>query len=727
MGALTFDNYLALRRAGWLVTPLVEGRLPGHDIDIIGIDLFTTPPQPGVPQLSEGEDVRQFLEGTVVFAHPISVADLPEGLPEVRPLLGVAPGAIVADVLTAQTLLQTTTLTALLILPSQPTGLEPLGDLVPHLSVEAPQTGGDLSRLTDSFHLNLTAFGLLAAAVGLFIVHAAIGLAFEQRRALFRTLRALGVPLRGLILALALELGAFALIGGILGVGLGYLVAGALLPGVAATLSGLYGAAVPGGLSLPLAWWGQGLAIAFLGAGLGGGQSLWRLAALPPLAPAKPRAWAMATSRGFLRQAALGLCLLVLGLLAGMFGGGLVMGFICLAGLLLGAALCLPLILSTVIQGLQSRGRGPIAVWFWADTRQQLPGLSLALMALMLALAANLGVSTMVGSFRVTFTGWLDQRLAAELYVTGRTEAEAAQIAAYLTPRTEALLPIVSAETTLGGTPGAVFGVVDHATYRDHWPLIDGTADAWNRLAEGSGMIVNEQLARRQNLWTGAIIDMDGAPFDVVAVYSDYGNPRGEAIIGHDRFTALFPEAERLRFAVRTDQPEALLADVRQALDLPDGLMVDQERIKAFSLRVFERTFLVTGALNVLTLGVAGFALWASMTTLAGLRLPQLAPLWALGLTRAELARLELLRALGLALFTLMVALPVGLVLAWVLLAIVNVEAFGWRLPMTVFPVDWVWLGLWALIAAAVSAALPALRLARLSPARLLSVFAHAR
>jgi putative ABC transport system permease protein len=41
----------------------------------------------------------------------------------------------------------------------------------------------------------------------------------------------------------------------------------------------------------------------------------------------------------------------------------------------------------------------------------------LALMALLLAMAANVGVSTMVSSFRQTFTGFLDQRLAPELYV----------------------------------------------------------------------------------------------------------------------------------------------------------------------------------------------------------------------------------------------------------------------------------------------------------------------
>jgi putative ABC transport system permease protein len=109
------------------------------------------------------------------------------------------------------------------------------------------------------------------------------------------------------------------------------------------------------------------------------------------------------------------------------------------------------------------------------------------------------------------------------------------------------------------------------------------------------------------------------------------------------------------------------------------------------------------------------------------MRLPQLAPVWALGLTRHNLAVLEMCRALGLAVLTALLALPVGLGLAWVLLEIVNVAAFGWRLPMEVFLWDWAKLLLWALVGAVLAAALPMRRLAKLPPSELLKVFAHER
>ena len=153
----------------------------------------------------------------------------------------------------------------------------------------------------------------------------------------------------------------------------------------------------------------------------------------------------------------------------------------------------------------------------------------------------------------------------------------------------------------------------------------------------------------------------------------------------------------------------------------------DQALIKQRSVEVFERTFTVTQALNVLTLSVAGFAIFTSLLTQSAMRLPQLAPVWALGLTRKRLAGLELMRGILLAGITMILALPLGLVLAWLLLAVVNVEAFGWRLPMYLFARDWLVLGFYGLVATALAATIPARRFSKTAPADLVKVFAHER
>src|SRR5690606_28408663 len=123
-----------------------------------------------------------------------------------------------------------------------------------------------------------------------------------QRRPLLRTLRASGVEVRVLLLALALELGVLAVLGGLAGVLSGYLLASALLPDVAASLRGLYGAEVGGTLTLSPAWWLGGIGLAVLGALLAGAGSLWRAARLPLLAVAGNEAWLQAHHAWLRRQ-----------------------------------------------------------------------------------------------------------------------------------------------------------------------------------------------------------------------------------------------------------------------------------------------------------------------------------------------------------------------------------------------------------------------------------------
>ncbi|MEL6641234.1 MAG: ABC transporter permease, partial [Pseudomonadota bacterium] len=642
----------------------------------------------------------------------------------------IAAGVAYADIGVVQRLLnRPDQIDVLLIQPDQPFRQAALADVAPSLMMREGQTTADVAQLTGSFHLSLTAFGLLSFAVGIFIVHGAIGLAFEQRRPMMRTLRALGVPLGRLIGLIAAELLVLAIVAGVIGVALGYLIAAALLPGVAATLNGLYGADLAGTLQLRPVWWLSGLAIAVGGTALAACGALWQLARMPLLATAHPRAMAMAAGRRARVQGALALGLLLLAAFLGATADTLYTGFAFLGALMIGAALALPLFLDAVLRFFASRARSAIAQWFWADTRQQLPGLSLALMALLLAMAANIGVSTMVSSFRLTFLDFLDQRLASELYVSTASPEEAAQLITGLDGKVEAILPLLSAKVTLSDTPTELFGARDHATYRDNWTFLKGTPDPWGQVVAGEGIVVNEQLYRRAGYDVGDPIEIANRTFMIVGVYGDYGNPVGQAVITENVFRSLYPEVKALRFGLRI--PDDEVGRVREVLTrdlgLAEGQITNQANLKAFSTSIFDRTFIVTDALNVLTLAVAAFAILMSLLTLAAMRIPQLAPVWALGVTRQQLGMLDIGRAVLLAAMTATVALPLGLTLAWALLAVVNVAAFGWELPMFVFPVDYSRLGLLALFAAILAALWPARRLAKTPPAELLKVFSHER
>ena len=737
--------YLQLRTLGWQVSPLLEGRLrfAGEQpltTRLIGIEPLSLPPAmtiAGTPL--QGFDVQAFI-GTPgqAWIGPDTLRQLPlnasgqattsdgQVLPPfvVQPQL--APGVIVVDIGHAQTLLQAPGQLSRLLLNDNARPLP--ADIAARLTLQAPSDDGDLQRLTDSFHLNLTALGLLAFVVGLFIAHAAIGLALEQRRGLIRNLRACGISLNILLLGLSLELGGFAVLGGLAGVASGYGLAALLLPDIAASLRGLYGAQVAGQLSLPAGWWLAGIAVSVLGALLAGASSVLRAARLPLLTLAQPQAWRMAQGPWLRRQALAAAVLLLVALGCWQWGNSLTSAFILLATLLLAAALLLPALLDAALAWLAPLCRGPLAQWFVADSRQQLPALSLALMALLLALAASVGVGSMTEGFRKTFSGWLDQRLSADLYLTPHDTAQAVQISEWLAqqPSITALLPSWRAEIRVQQWPVQVQGITDHPAYPARWPLLEQSPQAWAQLASGRAAMLSEQLARRLGLQLGDPLQVANQTLTVVGIYADYGNPKGHLLINAGWLRAHVPQAtlSNISLNLAAERIAALKAQLQQRFALDDNRVVEQATLKRWSTEIFNRTFAATTALNSLTLGVAGIALFISLLTLSQNRLGQLAPLWALGVRRIQLAWLSLGQTLLLSSLTVLLAIPLGLLLAWCLVAVVNVQAFGWRLPLHVFAAQLLQLAMLGLLTSLLASAWPLWQLARRQPCELLRQFA---
>ena len=753
-GGGTFPQqlFVDLRRAGWPVSPVLQGRvslkgLEQQRLQLMGIEPVSLPAGSAVAgQALAIEQIVEFFTppgSTWVAPQTLQAMGLREGeqplsangqaLPPLRAQVDMAPGILLVDIGFAQRILEQPGQVSRLLLPKDfDAPLPERFSAVLQLTRSGEEN--NLSRLTESFHLNLDALGFLSFVVGLFIVHAAIGLALEQRRSLLRTLRACGVSARMLIGCLAVELGVLALIGGVAGVASGYLLASVLLPDVAASLRGLYGAEVAGQLNLSPWWWLSGIGLSLLGALLAGANSLLRAARLPLLALADPQAWHQAHARWLRRQGWVAALAAVIALLALFLGDSLASGFVLLAALLLGAALALPVVLNLVLNGVLQRSRSVLGQWFVADCRQQLPALSLALMALLLALAANIGAGSMTGGFRETFSHWLEQRLSAELYLNPQDPAQSVELHGWLKqqPQVAAVLPSWQVSTQLRGWPTDVFGVIDHPYYRQHWPLLEARGDdPWQRLASDDTVMLSEQLARRLKLHVGdslAITTPGGiwSP-QIIGVYADYGNPKGHVLVNDRHLLRHWPQLTPNRFNLRIDPTAipALLATLQARFALDDNRIVDQARLKDWSSQVFERTFAATAALNSLTLAVAGVALFISLLTQSQSRLGQLAPLWALGVTRRQLMLLNLGQTWLLAVLTLVLALPLGIALAWCLDAVINVQAFGWRLPLRVFPWQLLQLMGLALLATLLASAWPLYSLYRTQPADLLRTFAH--
>ncbi len=283
--------FVDLRRGGWPVSPVLEGRIQidGRSFRLLGIEPITLPSEVGDAPAIGRDSLQAFITPpgqTLVAPETLAELKLREGgspiasggasLPPVHVQPQLVPEVLVVDIGMAQKLLNKPDQVSRLLIGKSDAPRAALEQVTgDKLHLVEPDAETDLERLTDSFHLNLTAFGLLSFFVGLFIVNSAIGLAFEQRLPMLRTLRACGVSAAMLNVVLLTELISLALVAGLAGLVCGYLIAAALLPDVAASLRGLYGAQIPGHLTLRPEWWIAGVAISVLGALAAGRLQVW--------------------------------------------------------------------------------------------------------------------------------------------------------------------------------------------------------------------------------------------------------------------------------------------------------------------------------------------------------------------------------------------------------------------------------------------------------------------
>ena len=146
--------------------------------------------------------------------------------------------------------------------------------------------------------------------------------------------------------------------------------------------------------------------------------------------------------------------------------------------------------------------------------------------------------------------------------------------------------------------------------------------------------------------------------------------------------------------------------------DLPGIGVVPTRLLREGSLTVFDRTFRITQVLRILAGIVAFLGILSALLALQLERIRESGLLRALGYTPGQVARHTLVQTTALGITAGLLAIPLGLVLAYLLVFVINQRSFGWSMGFTVLPAD-----LLGGIALATVAAL----LAGLYPARRLS------
>ncbi|MFO7189384.1 MAG: FtsX-like permease family protein [Pseudomonadota bacterium] len=562
--------------------------------------------------------------------------------------------------------------------------------------VERPeQTVRRHANLSRAYRVNLNVLALVALFTGGLLVFSTQALGIVRRRAQLALLRVLGVTRAGLVRTLLGEALLVGMLGAGAGLALGYAAALAVLRHVGADL----GAGVVDAVDAqvhpdPLA------TLLFFGAGVGAAL-LGSLAPALEAARASPAAALKAgdEQRSFarLRNPAPALAVLALGASACLLppvDGLPLFGYAAIALLLIGTILLLPYVAATVYRRLPMPGR-PAAQLALAQLRGAPGQVMLSLAAIVASVSLFVSMAIMVHSFRVSLAEWLDQVLPADLYV----RVSAGSDTAYLTPAEQArlaALPDVRAVEFVRALPLLIdpdrppvtllARDIDAAEPERRLALVERAPDAPDGLPPAW---VSEAVAAVYGYAPGARIELPiaGSPraFRVAGVWRDYARQHGAIVIERERYLALTGDGNANEAAVWREQradADALRQSILALYGAARVTVSSAGELRALSLRIFDRTFAVTYALEAVALLIGLSALSASFGAWVLLRRREFGMLRHVGMTRRQIGAMLAIEGALVSGLGVIAGMLLGVLVSAVLVHVVNRQAFHWSMDM---------------------------------------------
>jgi putative ABC transport system permease protein len=556
--------------------------------------------------------------------------------------------------------------------------------------------------MTTAFTTNLQAMSLLALMVSTLLIYGAISFAVVQRRRIIGILRALGAT-RGDVFAIVLtEAGVLGVVGAGLGLLLGSVIGRGLVHLVSQTINDLYFVVAVNETVLPASSVFKAL-LAGLGTALAGAwlPALEVAGSSPQLGLRRSvlEARAVALARKLLFAS--GGLAIASGIVALTSGRSLFAGFTALFLLLLSAATLTPAVLRMLAQACaRFAGRfSPIARLVFGDVASSLSRTGVAVAALGMALAAMIGVSIMVESFRESLRDWLGQALRADIYVSapgpgaGRPERKIDNDLVRALIATRGVVDYgmnrrVTVELPQGPVPleAVQFG---HSRNISETLLSGDPTVTWSAFEHGD-IIISDPLAYRSQLHVGDSLTLptDSGPrsFRIAGIYREYGNERGTVRISLPVYRRLWHDdgVTGMGFYLA---PGASLPDVESsfraaALGKQALYIRSNAELRNLSMSIFERTFVITRVLYWLAAGVAAIGLVSALLAWELERSHEIAILRSLGLTPGGAGLLIEGQTGFMGLVALIAAIPAGLLTAVLLIDVINRRAFGWQIDV---------------------------------------------
>ena len=560
------------------------------------------------------------------------------------------------------------------------------------IPVEADDSS--FNALAAAFRTNLTALGLLALTVGMFLIYSTMSFTVVQRRFTLGVLRALGLTRRAVVayvLVEALALGACATAVGLL---LGHALATSLVDLVLRTIGDLYfGAAVTAVAPSP--------EIYVRGALLGVAGTL--LAGAKPALDAARTAPALALRRADLERRSRRGARVAVWLAVPLAAGGLLLtalgpsslryAFAGLFGVLAACALLVPAATLLLMRGLEAATRRGVTLPSLLAIRGVGASLSrtgVATAALAIAIATVNGVGLMISSFRTSLDHWLGTTLSADLYVA--FDGDGRSLTAEQLSALEHIAKVRGVSLTrsvLVPTPSGEFAVRGVRPGPDGWGLDILGAEpsaALAAVADGSGVVVSERLAFARSLHVGETLGIPSPAGEqrlpIVGEFRDFNTGVYSVVVSLDWFRRYWRDSSITGIGVYVERGSPTMpveARIRTITPEPTRIR-SADAIRETSLEIFDRTFQITEVLRILAAIVAFLGVLSALLSIELERSRELAILRTLGFTPRELTATLLAQTGLLGTAAGLAAIPIGTVLAALLVHVINRRSFGWTM-----------------------------------------------
>jgi putative ABC transport system permease protein len=599
---------------------------------------------------------------------------------------------------------------------------------------------GTIEEMTSAFRVNLTALSLLALVVGLFLIYNTITFSVVQRRPLFGTLRSLGVTRREVFALVVSEALAVGLIGGLVGIILGVIMGQAAVGLVTQTINDLFFVLTVRGVQIPTMSLIKGGLLGVAATLLSAAPPAWEAASVPPNVALSRSGLEKKAQKAVCLAGLAGLVLIILGIGALLIPSrNLILSFSATFSVIIGFALEAPIVTSLLMK-ISAPPLGSI----WGslgrmaprDVINSLSRTSVAVAALMVAVSVTIGVSLMVSSFRYTVVNWLEQTLQGDIYIsapsltsTQTTAPLDSQVLSILDDLTDVdqvyTLRSVDVDSPLGLVHIAA---TDNSNLSEERGFLSTSIpiDLIASEMKSGAVIISEPFANRMGIRepSGEIslyTDNGSASFPVVGIYYDYSSTQGTVLMTLDVYrqnwedNSITAAALKLQPGVNVDQTAS---EIKAALvDHQQVLVRANQALRNEVLQVFDRTFTITGALQLLATIVAFIGVLSALLSVELERQRELGILRAVGLTARQLWGLIMLETGLLGTVAGLLAMPTGYILAVILIFIINRRSFGWTLQMQLQVEPFVIALVVAVSAAMLAGVYPARRMSRMMAA----------